>query len=57
MMPLQSVDYNIPNTPLLFSFLGFKLSSLNRIVDTKSTTDNEMTLLHYLVQMLEAKVV
>ena len=37
-------------------FVGFKLSSLNRIIDTKSTTDNEMTLLHYLVQMLEAKV-
>lgn len=38
-------------------YIGFKLSSLNKIIDTKSTTDNKMTLLHYLVQMLEAKVI
>uniref|UniRef100_A0A1X7UZJ0 FH2 domain-containing protein n=2 Tax=Amphimedon queenslandica TaxID=400682 RepID=A0A1X7UZJ0_AMPQE len=46
---------NIMNRGLRGNAFGFKLSSLNRIIDTKSTTDNEMTLLHYLVQMLEAK--
>ena len=35
---------------------GFKLASLNRISDTKSSTDKDMTLLHYLVKTLESKV-
>ena len=34
---------------------GFKLSSLNKLVDTKATTESDMNLLHYLVQTLEAK--
>lgn len=35
---------------------GFKLSSLNNILDTKSSTDREVTLLHYIVKTLESKV-
>ena len=36
-------------------FSGFKLSSLNKMVDTKATTETDMNLLHYLIQTLEAK--
>jgi dishevelled associated activator of morphogenesis len=46
---------NIMNRGNRGNAFGFKLSSLNKITDTKSSTDNEMTLLHYLIQMLEAK--
>ena len=35
---------------------GFKLSSLNNILDTKSSTDREVTLLHYIIKTLESKV-
>ena len=35
--------------------LGFRISSLNRLTDTKSSTKNT-TLLHYLVDILESKV-
>ena len=35
---------------------GFKLSSLNKIVDTKSSTDKDVTLLHYIIKTLESKV-
>ena len=35
---------------------GFKLASLNRISDTKSSTDKDITLLHYLIKTLESKV-
>ena len=35
---------------------GFKLSSLNRVVDTKSSAEKEMTLLHYVIKTLEQKV-
>ena len=35
---------------------AFKLSCLNRMVDTKSSTEKEMTLLHYVVKTLESKV-
>lgn len=34
---------------------GFKLQSLNKIVDTKSSVDTSITLLHYLIDMLERK--
>ncbi|XP_076848536.1 disheveled-associated activator of morphogenesis 1-like [Brachyhypopomus gauderio] len=34
---------------------GFKLSSLNKIVDTKSSIDRNVTLLHYLITLLEQK--
>ena len=34
---------------------GFKLASLNRLVDTKSSCSKGTTLLHYLVQMLESR--
>ena len=36
--------------------LGFKLTSLNKIVDTKSSIDRKITLLHYLLDVLERKV-
>lgn len=35
---------------------GFRLASLNRLVDTKSSTCKGTTLLHHLVQVLELKV-
>lgn len=35
--------------------VGFRISSLNRLADTKSTKNT--TLLHYLVDILETKVV
>ncbi|KAL4641813.1 disheveled-associated activator of morphogenesis 1-like isoform X1 [Arapaima gigas] len=34
---------------------GFKVSSLNKIVDTKSSIDKNITLLHYLITILEKK--
>lgn len=36
--------------------IGFKLHSLNKIIDTKSSTDREVTLLHYIIKTLESKV-
>ena len=35
---------------------GFRLTSLNRVMDTKSSADREMTLLHYVIKTLEAQV-
>ena len=35
---------------------GFKLSSLNKIIDTKSSVDRRITLLHYILDLLERKV-
>lgn len=35
---------------------GFRLASLNRLADTKSSSAKGTTLLHYLVQILERKV-
>ena len=35
---------------------GFKLSSVNNIIDTKSSVDRNITLLHYLVDVLEKRV-
>ena len=40
---------------LLF-IAGFKLTSLNKIIDTKSSVDRKLTLLHYLLDLLERKV-
>lgn len=34
---------------------GFKISSLNKIVDTKSSIDKNITLLHYLITIVENK--
>uniref|UniRef100_A0A3P8WZB3 Dishevelled associated activator of morphogenesis 1b n=1 Tax=Cynoglossus semilaevis TaxID=244447 RepID=A0A3P8WZB3_CYNSE len=34
---------------------GFKMSSLNKIADTKSSMDKNITLLHYLITILEKK--
>ena len=36
--------------------VGFKLSSLTRIADTKSSCTKNMTLLHYIVDTCEKKV-
>jgi dishevelled associated activator of morphogenesis len=35
---------------------GFRLTSLNRLADTKSSAAKGTTLLHYLVEILEKKV-
>lgn len=32
---------------------GFKISSLNKIIDTKSSSDTKITLLHYLLEVVE----
>ncbi|MEQ2308153.1 Disheveled-associated activator of morphogenesis 1, partial [Ameca splendens] len=34
---------------------GFKVSSLNKMVDTKSSNDRNITLLHYMITVLEKK--
>ncbi|XP_034015353.1 disheveled-associated activator of morphogenesis 1 [Thalassophryne amazonica] len=34
---------------------GFKVSSLNKLADTKSSTDKNITLLHYIITTLEKK--
>ncbi|XP_068999640.1 LOW QUALITY PROTEIN: disheveled-associated activator of morphogenesis 1 [Embiotoca jacksoni] len=34
---------------------GFKVSSLNKIADTKSSTDKNVTLLHYMISVLDEK--
>lgn len=36
--------------------VGFRLSSLNKMGDTKSSTDRDINLLHYLIKTLESKV-
>lgn len=36
---------------------GFRLSSLNKLADTKSSQSRNTTLLHYLVEMLETQVI
>jgi len=35
---------------------GFKVSSLNKIIDTKSSSDKRITLLHFIITVLERKV-
>lgn len=35
---------------------GFKISSLNNVIDTKSSSNRDVNLLHYLVETLEKKV-
>ncbi|CAL1531259.1 unnamed protein product [Lymnaea stagnalis] len=37
------------------SALGFKISSLGKMIDTKASTNKNMTLLHYLVELAEKK--
>jgi len=36
--------------------IGFKLTGLNKIMDTKSSIDGDVTLLHYFVKTLESKL-
>ena len=59
----QNISSSLPDTEVktmtvscVLSTLGFKLASLNRMIDTKSSTDRNMTLLHYIIQTLETKV-
>jgi dishevelled associated activator of morphogenesis len=47
---------NIMNRGNRGNAYGFKLSSLNRVVDTKSSADKDMTLLHYIIKTLEEQV-
>ena len=35
---------------------GFRVSSLNKIVDTKSSVNKKSTLLHYLAEVIDSKV-
>ena len=41
---------------IIIFFLGFKISSLNKIIDTKSSVDRRITLLHYVLDLLQKKV-
>ena len=43
-------------TQWLLFYLGFKITSLNKIIDTKASNDSKITLLHYLLELLEKKV-
>ena len=36
---------------------GFKVASLNKIIDTKSSINRNVTLLHYLVTVIEKQVI
>ena len=36
--------------------LGFRVNSLNKMVDTKSSIDKKITLIHYLLTTIEKKV-
>lgn len=36
--------------------LGFRINSLNKIIDTKSSINKKITLLHYLAEVVEQKV-
>ena len=36
--------------------IGFKVNSLNKMVDTKSSIDKKITLIHYLLTTIERKV-
>ena len=47
---------NFMNRGNMGNALGFRLASLNKIIDTKSSSSEGMTLLHYLVKTLETKV-
>lgn len=35
---------------------GFRIASLNKIVDTRSSITKNVTMLHYLLEMMEKKV-
>ena len=35
---------------------GFRIASLNKIIDTKSSIDRKVTLLHYLIEVMEKQV-
>lgn len=41
---------------LWFYMSGFRVSSLNKIIDTKSSADRRITLLHYILELLQQKV-
>ena len=45
-----------PNRGQRGNAVGFKLSSLTRIADTKSSCNKNMTLLHYIADTCEHKV-
>ena len=47
---------NVMNRGNRGNAFGFKLASLNRVVDTKSSADKDMRLLHYVIKTLENKV-
>ena len=47
---------NIMNRGNRGNAYAFKLNSLNRVVDTKSSADRDVTLLHYVIKTLEAQV-
>ena len=35
---------------------GFRISSINKIIDTKSSVDRKITLLHYLIETIQEQV-
>jgi len=46
---------NYMNKGLRGNAYGFRISSLNKLVDTKSSNNRSMTLMHFLLQLLEKK--
>jgi dishevelled associated activator of morphogenesis len=46
---------NYMNRGVRSNAFGFRISSLNKIMDTKSSTDRRVTLLHYLIETVEHK--
>ena len=47
---------NFMNSGMRGNAVGFRISSLNKITDTKSSSDKDITLLHYLIKMLDSRV-
>lgn len=36
--------------------MGFKLETLTKLIDTKATSDNKFTLMHYVAETIESQV-
>ena len=53
---MKNLNVSSKPTCLAVRLTGFKLGSLNRIIDTKSSSNSKVTLLNYLATVLEKKV-
>lgn len=48
---------NFMNSGMRGNAMGFRIGSLKNITDTKSSSDKDVTLLHYLIKTLDSKVI